>query len=158
MKGVFKIIIALVVLSVTVVTGITIANKVTDSPKGTIEKFENAYNNLDIDSMIECFDPSVQALYSGANSILGDLIGFDISDMAAFVPFIASFDEDFSLEDMPKIEIKIKDINKTSDTTAIVYCTIMLQENSGESEEDDLNMVKIDGKWYISGNEFYDNF
>lgn len=158
MKGIFKALIAIVVISVTVTVGVTVYNKVADSPKGTIEKLETAYNNLDIDSMVECFDPSVQAFYSGANSVLGELVGFDISDMASMVPFIANFDDDIDFEDLPKIEIKINDIDKTSDTTAVVYCTIMSQGYGGEPEEDDIDMVKIDGEWYISGTEFYDSF
>lgn len=157
MKGIIKIIIALVVAAFAVTAGVTIVNKVVDSPRGTIEKFEDSYNNLDIDSMVECFDPSVRALYSGANSILGELVGFDISDMASLVPFLANFDEDLSLEDMPKIKIDIKDIDKTSDSTAVVYCVISTSDGS-DSEEDELNMVKIDSEWYISGNEFYESF
>lgn len=157
MNKIIKIVVVLVLVSVTVIVGVNVVNKVTDSPKGTIERFEDSYNNLDINSMIECFDPSVQALYSGANSILGDLVGFDISDMSSLVPFFSNFDEDLSMDDMPKIKIDIKDIDKTSETTAVVYC-IITTSGGAFSEEDELNMVKIDGEWYISGNVFYDSF
>lgn len=154
MKGIFKAIIAVLVVSIVVVVGVKTVNKVVDSPKNTIERFEKAYNSLDIDGVIECFEPSVQSLYSGANSIMGDLIGFDISDIASFVPFIAYFDDDINMSDMPKIKIDVKDVNKTSDTTAVVLCEISYSQYL-DSTQEEINMVKIDGDWYFSISDLF---
>ncbi|MCH5190733.1 MAG: nuclear transport factor 2 family protein [Oscillospiraceae bacterium] len=153
MKKIVTIIVALAVVTVTVVVGISIVNKVIDSPKNTIEKFEEAYNSLDVEGMVECFEPSVQALYSGANSLLGNYLGVDFNTIAALAPFIARFDEDFA-DQQPQIKIDIKDIEKTSDTTAVVYCE-MSYTYASDAEECAIEMVKVDGEWYIDINALF---
>ena len=74
----------------------------------------------------------------------------DISDIAALVPFLSEYDEDFDTSDFPKISIKVTDVDKTSDTTATVYCDIKYS-NGDEITNEEINMVKVDGEWYISG-------
>ncbi len=155
MNKVVKIVISLVVVVSVVVVG-TVVYKNYDSPKSTIEKFEDSYNSADMDGMIECFDPSVQALYSGANSILSDFIGMDIGDLSAMLPFLAEIDDSGDYSDLPKIDISVLDVDKTSDTTATVLCEFTTSD--GVTEEDTIEMVKIDGEWYISGEEFYSEF
>lgn len=155
MSKVVKIVISLVVVVSVVVVG-TVVYKNYDSPKSTIEKFEDSYNSADMDGMIECFDPSVQALYSGANSILSDFIGMDIGDLSAMLPFLAEIDDSGDYSDLPKIDISVLDVDKTSDTTATVLCEFITSD--GVTEEDTIEMVKIDGEWYISGEEFYSEF
>mgnify|MGYP000764249130 FL=1 len=155
MSKVVKIVISLVVVVSVVVVG-TVVYKNYDSPKSTIEKFEDSYNSADMDGMIECFDPSVQALYSGANSILSDFIGMDIGDLSAMLPFLAEIDDSGDYSYLPKIDISVLDVDKTSDTTATVLCEFTTSD--GVTEEDTIEMVKIDGEWYISGEEFYSEF
>lgn len=155
MSKVVKIVISLVVVVSVVVVG-TVVYKNYDSPKSTIEKFEDSYNSADMDGMIECFDPSVQALYSGANSILSDFIGMDIGDLSAMLPFLAEIDDSGDYSYLPKIDISVLDVDKTSDTTATVLCEFTTSD--GVTEEDTIEMVKIDGEWYISGKEFYSEF
>ena len=155
MNKVVKIVISLVVVVSVVVVG-TVVYKNYDSPKSTIEKFEDSYNSADMDGMIECFDPSVQALYSGANSILSDFIGMDIGDLSAMLPFLAEIDDSGDYSYLPKIDISVLDVDKTSDTTATVLCEFTTSD--GVTEEDTIEMVKIDGEWYISGEEFYSEF
>lgn len=155
MSKVVKIVISLVVVVAVVVVG-TVVYKNYDSPKSTIEKFEDSYNSADVDGMIECFDPSVQALYSGANSILSDFIGMDIGDLSAMLPFLAEIDDSGDYSDLPKIDISVLDVDKTSDSTATVLCEFTTSD--GVTEEDTIEMVKIDGEWYISGEEFYSEF
>lgn len=155
MSKVVKIVISLVVVVSVVVVG-TVVYKNYDSPKSTIEKFEDSYNSADMDGMIECFDPSVQALYSGANSILSDFIGMDIGDLSAMLPFLAEIDDSGDYSYLPKIDISVLDVDKTSNTTATVLCEFTTSD--GVTEEDTIEMVKIDGEWYISGEEFYSEF
>lgn len=155
MSKVVKIVISLVVVVSVVVVG-TVVYKNYDSPKSTIEKFEDSYNSADMDGMIECFDPSVQALYSGANSILSDFIGMDIGDLSAMLPFLAEIDDSGDYSYLPKIDISVLDVDKTSDRTATVLCEFTTSD--GVTEEDTIEMVKIDGEWYISGEEFYSEF
>lgn len=154
MKGIVKTVIAIVVVSVTVIIGVNVAGNIIDSPRKTIERFEDSYNALDIDGVIECFEPSVQAIYSGANSLLGEFVGMNISDLAAIAPFIAEYDEDGDISDFPKMSIDINDIDKTSDSTAVVYCDISYSTGMSDTDQA-INMVKIDGEWYISAEALY---
>lgn len=150
MKGIIKLVVVIIVAASAVGIGVTVVNNVVDSPKKTIAKMEEAYNSLDVDAFIECYDPTVQAIYSGANSLMGEFFGMDISDIAALAPFLSEYDEDFDASDFPKISIKVTDVDKTSDTTATVYCDIKYSTGE-EITNEEIDMVKIDGEWYISG-------
>lgn len=149
--GIIKLVIAIAVIAIGVTAGVKIIGNITDSPKSTIEKFEKSFNALDIDGVIECFDPSVQKLYSGANSLLGSAFGMNISDLSSLAPFISEFDDDISADDMPKISIDVTDVDKTSKNTATVYCDIKYSDEIATNET--IEMVKIDGEWYISGQD-----
>ena len=72
MKVIIKLVVVILVAASAVGIGVTVVNNVVDSPKKTIAKMEEAYNSLDVDALIECYDPTVQAIYSGANSLMGE--------------------------------------------------------------------------------------
>ena len=72
------------------------------------------------------------------------------------LPFLAEIDDSGDYSYLPKIDISVLDVDKTSDTTATVLCEFTTSD--GVTEEDTIEMVKIDGEWYISGEEFYSEF
>lgn len=109
----------------------------------------SAYNSADMDGLINCFEPAVQSVYKGANSLLNSTVGFDIGTISSLLPFASYLDEDIpDASELPKLDISVDDIDITSDSTAVVYCTV--QFGSLESESSTMNMVKIDDKWYFA--------
>ena len=147
MKTIIKIIIAVVCIGVVVGVGVVVVNNVTDSPRKTIERFEEAYNNVDVQGMVDCCDSTTRGLYEGANTLAGELIGIDINTFVDSIPFLAAIDDDIDMDDAPKIHIDIKSIKKDGDT-AIVECEIEL-DGQTEDEISQIPMVKEAGEWYI---------
>lgn len=151
MKKIVKLLVLVVVVVAVIGGGITIYNRVADSPRSTIQNFEDSYNNKDIDGMIECMEPDVQSIYSGANSLMSTFLGMDISDLASMLPFMEAVDEDADSSDFPTMDIDITDIVKTSDTTATVYCDITYTSSDSEETKqgEEIECVKENDVWYI---------
>lgn len=153
MKKSGKIIIALILAVAIAATAGIIVKKTVSSPKrqikATITEVTAAYNAADIDRMIKCFEPRVQTVYSGANSLLGSLVGVDISTLSSLLPFDSYLDEDAAdISDLPKLEVTVNSIDVTSDSTAVAYCTVKF--GSLEPEDSSMSMVKVDDKWYLA--------
>ena len=150
-----KIIVIVVCFLVVSTVAAVVVPQIFDSPVGTVERFEECYNNLDIEGMMNCFDPTIQSLYAGANAFLGELTGgLDINSLPSFALLLSKFTDE-EMPEPPKIKIDVTDWEKTSDETAIVYCVITTTMNGvSESTEGELPMEKYDDEWYISGDEF----
>lgn len=111
--------------------------------KETVAEAVSAYNSADMDGLISCFEPAVQSVYKGANSLLNSTVGFDIGTISSLLPFASYLDEDIpDASELPKLDISVDDIDVTSDSTAVVYCTV--QFGSLEPESSTMNMVKVD--------------
>lgn len=146
-------IIALILAAAVALTVGIVAKKFAFSPKKqikeTVAEAVLAYNSADMDGLINCFEPAVQFVYKGANSLLNSTVGFDIGTISSLLPFASYLDEDIpDASELPKLDISVDDIDITSDSTAVVYCTV--QFGSLESESSTMNMVKIDDKWYFA--------
>ena len=153
-----KIIVIVVVIALVATTGVvagTVLSK--NSPKAVLKRFEQAYNDADVNGMVNCFEPKVQSVYNTINSLTSSLIGFSIDDMVNSVLFLAPLLEEYSDEDfgeMPQIRIKPTKVEKDGDY-ATVYCTVTLitDGNNIESEDGSIETVCVDGEWYISATE-----
>lgn len=148
-----KAIIALILAAAVALTVGIVAKKVASSPKKqikeTVAEAVSAYNSADMDGLISCFEPAVQSVYKGANSLLNSTVGFDIGTISSLLPFASYLDEDIpDASELPKLDISVDDIDVTSDSTAVVYCTV--QFGSLEPESSTMNMVKVDDKWYFA--------
>lgn len=154
MKKSGKAIIALILAAAVALTVGIVAKKVASSPKKqikeTVAEAVSAYNSADMDGLIRCFEPAaVQSVYKGANSLLNSTVGFDIGTISSLLPFASYLDEDIpDASELPKLDISVDDIDVTSDSTAVVYCTV--QFDSLEPESSTMNMVKVDDEWYFA--------
>jgi|GEM_PF-5436688 len=153
-----KIIIIVACVLVVSTAAAVILPSIVDSPVGTIERFEECYNNLDLEGMINCFDPRIQSLYAGANAFVGELTGgLDLSSMPGLALLLSEFTDE-EMPEPPQIDIEVTDWEKTSDETAVVYCIITTtMYGESESAEGELPMVKYDDEWFISGDDFIDS-
>ncbi len=153
-----KIIIIVACVLVVSTAAALVIPSIIDSPVGTIERFEECYNNLDFEGMMSCFDPAIQSLYAGANAFLGELTGgLDMNNLPGFALLLSEFTDE-EMPDPPKIKIEVTDWEKTSDETAVVYCVVTTtMYGESDSDEGEIPMEKYDGEWYISGDEFLDS-
>lgn len=167
--GSTKIIISLLIALVVMVSGISatvVAVKNEHTPEKTLAKFEEAFNNQDINGLMECFDSKTRKAYDAADSLLGGVIGFSYKDAADLLPFLS---DALGEGDAPKIHLEVVSIEDTGDNTCIAHVKTTMSYDSDdeddedlyddeEDEEDSINMVKEDGKWYISDEELLDAF
>lgn len=131
-----------------VVIGISVVFMTRSTPEKTIHKFAQCYNDLDTDGMMECLEPDAQALFEGMSAFLSGLTGYSVDDIFQGVLGYMSYTDS---ESQPQVELRVTVVNYTSDTSAVVEveCTYFNGEEESKTTES-IDMIKIDGKWYIS--------
>ncbi len=114
------------------------------SPEKTVKNFGAALQKMDIDGMIECFDPSSQTKLKESMGDLNSMMGgMDLSSIADMMNL--------------KIDITVKNIDYNSDkSTATVSVDMEMSysfmgQSDSQSQPGTLNMVKEGGNWYIDG-------
>ena len=123
-------------------------------PEDTIEEYEEAYNAMDIQAMLDCLDESTKkSLTAGMDSILGIVkaasgidLGISGSDLMDMAPLLQAFTGNLMTEVGGAAQMDLK-VEKTciKGKRATVYCT-ELNSNTPIN----FNMVKDDGKWYMT--------
>lgn len=144
-------IIIVIALLVCTITAVKVINSPKRHIKATISTMQNAYNSADLDSMVACFEPKVQKLYSSANSLLGSFTGMDLSTVTSLLPFASYLDEESdgdSNSTLPEMNITVESIEMTSNTTATVNCIVKFGDL--DPEQTTIDMVKVDKQWYIA--------
>ena len=131
------------------------------SPKDTVQRFETAINNYDLDGMVECYEPDVQKVYKGILAAV-DMLGgsaSNIKDILAGMGGLARLIDANAPDVMPKVDISVDSIDYVEDTKALVtlnvFCSYsgdLLDDSSDTSTETTISvyMVEIDGIWYFS--------
>lgn len=123
-------------------------------PEDTIEEYEEAYNAMDVQAMMDCLDESTKkSLTAGMDSILGIVkaasgidLGISGSDLMDMASLLQAFTGELMAEAGGAAQIDLK-VEKTciKGKRATAYCT---EQNT--SMPMNINMVKDDGKWYIT--------
>lgn len=131
-------------------------------PEDTIYKLEKAFNNYDVDMLLECYEPSVQAIYEGIVEIGGSLMGgIDLKTMMSTAGGIANIFGDELIEGgLPEIDININSQKEVTDEKVQMNLTInyiysdeilkTLPENTSTEQNMDIYLVFIEDTWYIS--------
>lgn len=147
-----------VVIAATTITGIVnskllypidVFNIIEEAPIKVIEKFEDAFNDGELDEMIECLEPNIQKEINEyryeADGFIGIFLNTDSNKMVK----IAS-----SLLDA-KCDITVDKNNSDIKSDVAILKTkikISILGKDDESEET-VTMKKVDGKWYIANSE-----
>ena len=116
-------------------------------PEDTIRKMERALNNLDMEELIECYEPQVQKMYNKIFKFDENLIGMDVGSLLG--GFTNIYGNEFGLE-MPKITINIDNQEYISSEQVKMRLTIHYQNSTISDEVIDINLIRIDDIWYIS--------
>ncbi|MGN0158189.1 MAG: hypothetical protein ACI39W_03460 [Brotaphodocola sp.] len=121
-------------------------------PEETIEAFEDAVNDMDVDAMMDCMDSkAVKAMTTGMDVLIkvaGGLTGIDIpvsaEDLINMMPLMQGIGQAYGEMEYPKVDFQV---TKTyiKGNKATVYFT---EANSGENSV--INMELQDGKWVMT--------
>lgn len=121
-------------------------------PEDTIYKMEEAFNDSDMEALLECYEPKVQKMYDGVMEIGGKLLGVDLNTVINGLGAFANlYGKDFGAE-MPTIDITINSKEKINEEKVKMNIT-MKYDCSQQNLEDqtmDIYLIKIDSEWYIS--------
>ena len=120
------------------------------TPEGTIKRFEQSIQKMDIDGMLDCFEPSASKGVRAALKIAGSLLGVSAEDVIDLIPFamdvgLASGDQTaLSAErQLKQFSLQVVSVdynqNRTRATVTIKY----------EGMTDSVEMVMEQGSWYL---------
>lgn len=138
-----KVTVVLIVLVVIVVGAGLIFHKsdqqlITDR----LNTFTTAYNEGNLDQLIDCFDPKTQNTLKAVSGVAGSLLGVNVSDLFGLVMGSSSFTGVDTT-----VNISIHDIQLTGKQRATVDITFIC--GTLENENCTLHMMKSGWNWYI---------
>lgn len=131
-------------------------------PEDTINKLETAFNEYNIEMMLECYEPSFQAVYEGGAELFGAALGgIDVKTlMQGLGGFVNIFGDSLIEGGLPEIDIIINSIEEVTEDKVLAKLTLKYiyseemkkQLPSYVQTEEQMNayLVLIDGTWYIS--------
>lgn len=121
-------------------------------PEETIEAFEDAINDMDVDAMMACMDSkAVKAMTTGMNLLMkvaGGITGVNIpvsaSDLLDLMPLMQGINQAYGQMEYPQVDFQVTETYIKGDK-ATVYFT---EANSGEHSV--INMELQDGTWVMT--------
>lgn len=118
-------------------------------PEDTIQKMEDALNQLDQDALLECFDEQTQGIYSGMLGVGGDLLGVDLGAMSDLASGLGGYMAAAGMT--PEFELSVADVEYTGDDTCLVTVDMAVSyQGETETETQVFPMVKDGREWVIS--------
>ncbi|MCR5508176.1 MAG: zinc-ribbon domain-containing protein [Lachnospiraceae bacterium] len=137
-------------------------------PESTVEKLIGSLSDMDINGVIDCYNPRIADEYKGIMSAADSLIGLtgfkgNMEALAGLAPlFGANFDTPEYTVDIKSVEysggayeafpIKFDDLGAAFASTAKVKATVYT--NGEDAEELEINLKKYDKKWLIEDELF----
>lgn len=122
-------------------------------PRDIVEKFFNAINEKDMNTVITCLDPQYEKLYNVSDKILGNVLGVGIKDVADLFPFLLEFQKAQN-NDNSEIVIELEEIvsETISGNEAEVIVRVSEQDENGtelESGTGKISLKKFNEGWRI---------
>lgn len=123
--------------------------------RATLNRFESACQQLDLNAMLDCVDPDTAELYRAGAGLVGGLAGMDSEEtLDSIAPLL--FGENYtSSEVLTSLKLKVDDI-AVSGSNATALCTLSYTASNGEPTQRELTVTliqaEVDGarNWYIS--------
>lgn len=118
-------------------------------PEDTIQKMEDALNQLDTQELLECFDEQSQGIYTGLLGVGGDILGADLGAASDLASGLGGYMAAAGLT--PTFDLRVLDVEYTGKDTC--YVTVEMKVSyQGEVDSDTqvFPMVKDGCEWVIS--------
>lgn len=121
-------------------------------PEETIEAFEAAINDMDVDAMMACMDPkAVKAMTTGmdllmkvAGGITGVSIPVSANDLLNLMPLMQGINQAYGQMEYPQVDFQVTETYIKGDKATVYFTEI----NSGEPAV--INMELQDGTWVMT--------
>ena len=126
--------------------------------RDTIDDFEEACQELDLNDLLECIEPSTAATLRAGAGLLGNLTGQSSAELLdSVVPFL--FGENYGDSDfLNSIDIEIEDVAVNEDTATAMGTVSFLFHGKTVVKNADFRLVKQgsekDTDWYITDIDF----
>jgi len=131
------------------------------SPFDTAKKLADAYNRLDYNQMVDCFDPRIAQTISGVSNAAASLFGMPTvnSDSSAAASslmgdLLSGYANDYWAEQGVTSTMQVREISTVmnGDDRAKVTVEFTTTWSTGQEDtwQETLSMVKTDGTWYIT--------
>lgn len=129
-------------------------------------RFCRSYNNLDMDGVIDCLEPSladtVNAVLDLSMGLLGAAADIDLDLDAETMYALAEVCFDIMPEEqrdamqIPELDLELESLEVSDDgTQASGVVTLTLENDSAsQSATGEISYVKIDGDWYFANANF----
>jgi hypothetical protein len=120
-------------------------------PRDTVAKFFDSVNEMDINAMVGCFDPTYEKAFKAVTGLLSDYIGIDLQDVIDIVPALY----DFGLFSSGGYELQHADYRILSEeiqnNRATVTCDMTLRYSDGSTSSTTgvLILEKFGSDWRI---------
>jgi predicted small lipoprotein YifL len=137
-------------LAVLIAAAVVLTACAGNGPSDVVKKYLNAAQKGDINEMMDCIEPDAAALLKGAADIAGDQFGIDSEAVMNMAPGMMSlYNENGELFG---IDYEITDEQIEDDQATVTANITYTVEEESQSQEMDIPLEKIEGRWYISMN------
>lgn len=125
-------------------------------PGSIVYRLENAINHYDVESVVRCYEPAAQRQF--AYELKPKDAFIDNKDMEeaveTCVPLAEGFGNVYQIMKSVQVSLMLDEENYTSDSEATIKLTVNFRgdafgENAPPSGTAVLDLIKIDGYWYI---------
>lgn len=121
-------------------------------PEETIEAFEDAINDMDVDAMMACMDSkAVKAMMTGmdllmkvAGGITGVSIPVSTQDLLDLMPLMQGINDAYGQMEYPQVDLQVTETYIKGDKATVYFTEV----NSGEQAV--INMELQDGTWVMT--------
>lgn len=121
-------------------------------PEETIEAFEDAINDMDVDAMMACIDSkAVKAMTTGmdllmkvAGGITGVSIPVSTQDLLDLMPLMQGINDAYGQMEYPQVDLQVTETYIKGDKATVYFTEV----NSGEPAV--INMELQDGTWVMT--------
>jgi outer membrane lipoprotein-sorting protein len=150
---------AIIFVGVALLLTMTACGTKQSQPFDTVEKFTKAYNELDYNGLMECYDPRIMETVQGIAGGIGSMLGApDISNSDAANSLVADLLSEYAVDYWDEAgvtcEMTAKEISTelNGDNKAKVTVEFHFTASTGENDtwQETLSMVKNDKEWYIT--------
>lgn len=124
------------------------------SPLDTLAQMESAYNRLDMDALLACFEPVQAKAMRSAVNVLAGLGGVSGDDLLGMLPLFANLTVGTgqggkAVGVMPKIALVAKNLRVNGDSAACDVTITLTAAGQTQRAEGSCTFIRQDGRWYI---------
>lgn len=117
--------------------------------KTLIKNYENACNDLDMEAILDCINPSIASKIELATGVLGMLTGADSDELFDKLSGLLSTEALGGKDFFGSLKIKVKDIEIDGDTAVVTADISYTVKDKSTQEEATIDCVRVDDVWYV---------